>query len=219
MIEYLNAIDQNLLLAINGMHCHFLDSFMWLMSGAWAYLVVALGFLYLAYRQGWKQMLLILLALALTITLADQLSSGVIKPLVQRLRPTHDAEIGGLIHLVKGYRAGMYGFVSSHAANSFGAAVLVALLFRHRILVAVIMLWATIVSYSRMYMGVHYPGDIVCGAMIGVVSAYIAYRLFTIASKKWALSTKFSMNDSKFLSIAIIANVSVLLIVASAFDI
>ena len=219
MIENLTAIDQDLLLAINGMHSPYFDSFMWLMSRAWAYVLLALVFLYLAYRQGWKQMLLILVAVALTITLADQISSGLLKPLVQRFRPTHTEEIANLIHVVNGYRGGRYGFVSSHAANSFGAAVLLALLFRNRGLTTALIVWASIVSYSRMYMGVHYPGDIVCGAMIGVVSAYIVYRLFTIASKKWALSTKFSMNDSKFLSIAIIANVSVLLIVASAFDI
>ena len=219
MIEYLNAIDQNLLLAINGMHCHFLDSFMWLMSGAWAYLVVALGFLYLAYRQGWRQMLLILLALALTITLADQPSSGVIKPLVQRLRPTHDAEIGGLIHLVKGYRAGMYGFVSSHAANSFGAAVLVALLFRHRILVAVIMLWATIVSYSRMYMGVHYPGDIICGAAVGALSAYLFYRILLTVCPKYGLKVEFSHRDAKLMTLSTISNIVALLIVAFFFEI
>lgn len=219
MIENLNAIDQNILLAINGIHSHYLDSFMWLMSGVWAYLVVALGFLYLSYRQGWKQMLLIMLALALTIALADQLSSGIIKPLVQRLRPTHDAEIGSLIHLVKGYRGGLYGFVSSHAANSFGAAVLVALLFRSREVAIAMIVWAVAVSYSRMYMGVHYPGDIVCGAIIGVFSAYIFYRLFTMASKKWALCTKFSTQDSKFMTAAIIANVCVLLIVASLFEI
>lgn len=219
MIENLNAIDQNILLAINGMHSHYLDSFMWLMSGVWAYLVVALGFLFLSYRQGWKQMLLIMLALALTIALADQLSSGIIKPLVQRLRPTHDAEIGSLIHLVKGYRGGLYGFVSSHAANSFGAAVLVALLFRSREVAIAMIVWAVAVSYSRMYMGVHYPGDIVCGAIIGAFSAYIFYRLFSMASKKWALCTKFSTQDSKFMTAAIIANVCVLLIVASLFEI
>ena len=80
MIENLTAIDQDLLLAINGMHSPYFDSFMWLMSRAWAYVLLALVFLYLAYRQGWKQMLLILVAVALTITLADQISSGLLKP-------------------------------------------------------------------------------------------------------------------------------------------
>ena len=170
MIDSLTAIDQDLLLAINGMHSPYFDSFMWLMSRAWAYVLLALVFLYLAYRQGWKQMLLILVAVALTITLADQISSGLLKPLVQRFRPTHTEEIANLIHVVNGYRGGRYGFVSSHAANSFGAAVLLALLFRNRGLTTVLIVWASIVSYSRMYLGVHYPGDIICGAAVGVVS-------------------------------------------------
>lgn len=219
MIENLNAIDQNILLAINGMHSHYLDSFMWLMSGVWAYLVVALGFLFLSYRQGWKQMLLIMLALALTIALADQLSSGIIKPLVQRLRPTHDAEIGSLIHLVKGYRGGLYGFVSSHAANSFGAAVLVALLFRSREVAIAMIVWAVAVSYSRMYMGVHYPGDIICGAAVGALSAYLFYRILLTVCPKYGLKVEFSHRDAKFMTLSTISNIVALLIVAFFFEI
>ena len=219
MIENLTAIDQDLLLAINGMHSPYFDSFMWLMSRAWAYVLLALVFLYLAYRQGWKQMLLILVAVALTITLADQISSGLLKPLVQRFRPTHTEEIANLIHVVNGYRGGRYGFVSSHAANSFGAAVLLALLFRNRGLTTALIVWASIVSYSRMYLGVHYPGDIICGAAVGVVSAYLFYKIMLIVSRRTRLQVNFSARDAKLMTIATISNVIALLIVATIFDI
>lgn len=219
MIENLNAIDQDLLLAINGLHCPYFDTFMWLMSRAWAYVLVALCFLYLSYRQGWKQMLLILVALALTIALADQISSGVIKPLVQRLRPTHNEEIGSLLHILNSYRGGLYGFVSSHAANSFGAAVLLALLFRNRGLTTALIVWASIVSYSRMYMGVHYPGDIICGAAVGALSAYLFYRILLTVCPKYGLKVEFSHRDAKLMTLSTISNIVALLIVAFFFEI
>lgn len=219
MIENLNAIDQDLLLAINGLHCHYFDTFMWLMSRAWAYVLVALCFLYLSYRQGWKQMLLILVALALTIALADQISSGVIKPLVQRLRPTHNEEIGSLLHILNSYRGGLYGFVSSHAANSFGAAVLLALLFRNRSVTMILLAWAATISYSRMYMGVHYPGDIICGAAVGALSAYLFYRILLTVCPKYGLKVEFSHRDAKLMTLSTISNIVALLIVAFFFEI
>ena len=219
MIENLNAIDQDLLLAINGLHCPYFDTFMWLMSRAWAYVLVALCFLYLSYRQGWKQMLLILVALALTIALADQISSGVIKPLVQRLRPTHNEEIGSLLHILNSYRGGLYGFVSSHAANSFGAAVLLALLFSNRSVTMILLAWAATISYSRMYMGVHYPGDIICGAAVGALSAYLFYRILLTVCPKYGLKVEFSHRDAKLMTLSTISNIVALLIVAFFFEI
>ena len=219
MIENLNAIDQDLLLAINGLHCHYFDTFMWLMSRVCAYVLVALCFLYLLYRQGWKQMLLILVALALTIVLADQISSGVIKPLVHRLRPTHNEEIGSLLHILNSYRGGLYGFVSSHAANSFGAAVLLALLFRNRAVTYILIAWAATISYSRMYMGVHYPGDIICGAAVGALSAYLFYRILLTVCQKSGLKVEFSHRDAKLMTLSTISNIVALLIVAVFFEI
>lgn len=219
MIEQLNAIDKELLLAINGFNCAYADSAMWLLSGAGAYLLMALMFLYLSAKQGWKQALMILLMLALTITLADQVSSGLIKPLVCRLRPTHDAEIGGLIHLVNGYKGGPYGFVSSHAANAFGAAALIALLFRDLRVTSAVMLWAAAVSYSRMYLGVHYLGDIIGGAVVGALSAYVIYGFLKFLLQKRKVSVNYSRKDASLMSISILANIVVLLIVAIFFDV
>ena len=116
------------------------------------------------------------------ILLADQLSSSLLKPLVARLRPTHNPEISDLIHTVRGYRGGLYGFVSSHAANAFAFAVFTSLVIRNRYYALTIALWAVLSAYSRIYLGVHYVGDVVCGAILGVLVAIVVYKLF-ISSK------------------------------------
>jgi undecaprenyl-diphosphatase len=118
------------------------------------------------------------------------------------------------VYIVNGYRGGKYGFASSHAANSFGAAMLIALLFRNRGLTIWMFIWAAMVSYSRIYLGVHYPGDILCGALIGVGSAYVSYRLSAILAKKMNYDMQFGENAAKVIKISVIANLGVLLIVA-----
>jgi formyltetrahydrofolate deformylase len=106
-----------------------------------------------------KQSWLVILALIVCIIIADQVSSGLIKEMVHRLRPSRNPDLENMVCLLKGYRGGKYGFVSSHAANSFGLAMLTSLFFRSRKYTIIIFLWATIVAYSRIYLGVHYPGE------------------------------------------------------------
>jgi undecaprenyl-diphosphatase len=121
----------------------------------------------------------VLVCIALTILLADQITSTFMKPFFSRLRPTHDPELENLVHIVNGYRGGKFGFASSHAANTFGLAMFVFLLFRNRSKhVAWIFLWAAVVAYSRIYLGVHYPGDIIVGGFVGMICAFGCYHLF-----------------------------------------
>ena len=181
MIEYLDSIDKQLLLALNGMHNGFMDTFMWYVSKTATWSLMCLVLLYILLKKNWRQAIFIVIGIALTITLADQISSGLIKEAVERFRPSRSPEIGNLVHVVNGYRGGMYGFVSSHAANTMGVALFVSLLFSNRIVTCSLFFWAVLVSYSRIYLGVHYPGDILGGTCVGLLCGYIVYVLYKYA--------------------------------------
>jgi undecaprenyl-diphosphatase len=138
-----------------------------------------LSVLYVVIKQWKNEAVWIVLALVLCIVISDQVASGLIKHLVQRLRPSHNESLNAVIHLVNGYRGGMYGFVSSHASNSIGFALLSSLIFRQKLYVYVLFLWAVVTSYSRIYLGVHYPLDILGGDVVGVLSALLCYWALT----------------------------------------
>jgi undecaprenyl-diphosphatase len=112
----------------------------------------------------------------LAVGAADFIASGILKELVARPRPTRVAELEGVLHLVNGYRSGQYGFVSSHAANTMVVALLFSLIWRNKIATVGLMLWVAANCYSRMYLGVHYPTDILGGLIVGVLVAAVAYR-------------------------------------------
>jgi len=114
-------------------------------------------------------MFFILLGIALCVLLADQLSVHLFKNVFQRLRPSHEPELTGMVHLVRDYRGGNWGFVSSHAANTFAIATFLSLIFKNRKFWIILFSWCIIVSYTRIYLGVHYPGDIFGGALLGMV--------------------------------------------------
>ncbi|MBW8051774.1 MAG: phosphatase PAP2 family protein [Cytophagales bacterium] len=147
-----------------------------------------LGFL---IKESW----LIILAIILLITASDLFSSSLIKPLVQRLRPCHNLVLHDLVHVVVGC-GGQYGFFSSHASNTFSLAVFLWLITRNTwrmelgawsyALCAMryaLLLWATLVSYSRIYVGVHYPGDIITGALVGSLFAYLFFKVYLKISR------------------------------------
>lgn len=183
MKELIQNIDNWILLLVNSHHNAFMDHVMWFASGMsnWfpLYLVI-LVFIGMAYKK--ESWLLILLIIPL-ILLSDQLSSSVIKPLVHRLRPSHEPGLENILHYVKNYRGGLYGFVSSHSANFFavGTYLLMTAARRLRWLPLVIVPVTGLVIYSRMYLGVHYPTDILCGAILGILlgrmMAFIYKRL------------------------------------------
>jgi undecaprenyl-diphosphatase len=118
-----------------------------------------------------------LLGVAVLITMSDQTSVHLFKETFQRLRPCQQDDIAGLVHLVNDYCGGMYGFVSSHASNSFGIAVFTGLFLARRYYWIIILAWAALVGYSRVYLGVHFPGDIIGGALLGSLLAYGLYRI------------------------------------------
>ncbi len=177
MLETLNQWDTQLFLFLNGMHAPLLDRVMWFVSGKIQWLplyLVILGLLIhrFRWRTGW-----ILLGVTVLITMSDQASVHLFKETLQRLRPCHQPELAGIVHLVNDYCGGMYGFVSNHASNSFAVAVFTGMFIRNRYYWIGILCWATLVGYSRIYLGVHFPGDIIGGALLGSLLAYGVYRI------------------------------------------
>ena len=192
-MDYLIHIDQQWLLAINGWHSEWADILMWYISKSTTWLpLYALLVGLIVYRFGilspslcregrrgssLLRVLIILAGFAVAVGVSDFVSSGIIKPWVCRLRPTHEPELAGLIHLVNGYTGGLYGFVSSHAANTMACALLFALLYRNKYATVGLMLWVALNCYSRMYLGVHYPADIIGGLAIGAMMATLTYGM------------------------------------------
>lgn len=177
MLEHLIAFDKSLLLSINGCHNDFFDHFFWIFTHLQTWIPTLLVFLFFVIQTKKREAVFILLGLVLTIVLSDQISSSIIKPIFERFRPSHDPSLNGLVHLVKNYAGGRYGFVSSHSANSFGVALFMSLLFRNKVLSISFFCWAFLNSYSRIYLGVHFPFDILGGALVGLGAAYLSFYL------------------------------------------
>lgn len=177
MIETLQQLDNSLLLMLNGLHTPFLDSFMYAYSGKaiWIPMYVMLA-IAMNLRFGWKAGLTFCAFAGLTIALADQGCASWIRPYVARLRPSNpDNPISPLVHIVNGYRSGSYGFPSCHAANTVALATFAGLTIRLTALPMFI--WAFLQCYSRAYLGVHYPGDLLVGAIIGILAGWLMATL------------------------------------------
>ncbi len=186
MLEELIQWDHEVFLFLNGLGTETWDSFWMFMTktGNSAPLYVLL--LYLTYKSfGLKGTAVVLVSTALLITCTDQLSNF-FKYGVGRLRPCHDPEISGIMRLVKSYCGGKFGYFSAHAANSFAPATFFALLFRKKVkyIGLVLMVWAIVVAYSRIYIGVHYPLDVLTGMFIGIFFGWIFARLAIFAFQK-----------------------------------
>lgn len=179
MIETLQNIDAEWLLAINSCHSTFWDSFMKLASGkiVWIPLYVALFYCFIR-NYGIKHGVMLAAMVGIVIAFADQTCATFIRPYVQRMRPSNpDNPLSAMVHLVNNYHGGRYGFPSCHAANTFGLAAIVYMITRNRLTTITLALWAILNCYSRMYLGVHYPGDILAGACVGCLCAFSAYYL------------------------------------------
>ncbi len=188
MIEFLIDLDVDLFLFLNEIHAPWMDDVMFFVSGKKEWIPLYLVFVVMIIRQLKWQSIWVFLGIGLTIVLSDQLASGVMKPFFARMRPSRSPDLDGLVHIVNGYTGGMFGFASSHAANSFGLATFLWLVFREQYKWFVwIFLWASIVAYSRVYLGVHYPGDIIVGALIGAGFGYLGYRVQRYARGKWVI--------------------------------
>ena len=179
------AYDKELLLHLNGSDSLFGDGFMWVATSTYIWIPLGIMLLYVVIKNNLpKEIIWTLIAIVLVITCADQISSGICKPFFARFRPTQDPEIMYMVDIVNNYRGGRYGFISSHAANTFGIAVFVSLLIKNRLLTCILLLWAALNAYSRIYLGVHYPGDIIFGTIVGCMVGWIIYIFHQFIRKR-----------------------------------
>ena len=181
-MEEILELDRKLFLELNSnFHTPWLDQFMMFLTTTLAWLPLYLLILFFLIRAFKKDTWMVLLAIGLTVAIADQVISSFMKPFFERLRPSHEPGMRDIVAIVDGYRGGKYGFASSHAANTFGIATLIWLMLRgHRPWMGLLFLWPALVGYTRIYLGVHYPGDILAGFVVGFFSALISWYLWRL---------------------------------------
>ena len=195
-MDFLKSIDNSLFVTLNGSESVYWDGVMWIVTKTQTWIPLLVVLLYVIMKNyDFRRLLLVVVAMALTVFLADRISSGLIKPWVMRWRPTHDATFLHTIDTVFGYTGGRYGFVSSHAANTFSLFLFLSLLLRSRLMSVLLFCWASISSYSRIYLGVHFPGDILCGAILGLLIGMFTYFTYLIIANR-------TMGERQFYSTA-----------------
>lgn len=177
-MDNLIFLDKELTLLINGLNTPVLDAFFYAATSTLLWLPLFATILWMIFRRQGGRGLMTVIVIALLIAIADQLTSGLMKPLFERLRPTHDGVMQYLVHTVNGYRGGLYGFASSHAANTFALATFLVLVVRRWSLSLSMVAWALINSYGRVYQGVHFLGDVLVGAVIGIAAGRLIYEMY-----------------------------------------
>jgi undecaprenyl-diphosphatase len=188
-------LDRQLLVWLNGFHASWLDPVMYYTSQTLFWLPLYLFLVYLIVKDFNKEWWIPVIGIAVTILLADQITASIMKPYFARLRPSQEPGLVGIIHLVRDhngeiYTGGLYGFASSHAANTFGTATFFTLLFRsRRPWIKWLFVWAAGMTYTRIYLGAHYPGDILAGSIVGVTSAYAGFKVYEWISRKAVVRT------------------------------
>lgn len=192
------ALDQQITLALNGSTSPFWDNVVYTTTNTFSWTLVIIALLTVIFKdRPIKDALVILVTIAMLIIVADRLCSGLVKPLVGRWRPTNDPHIMYLVDVVRGYRGGRFGFFSGHACNTFCMATYLSLLFRYRNLTFALYFWAATTTFTRIYLGVHYVGDITVGLIIGCALGSLFYYLynrvqFRMFKRKNMISSQFT---------------------------
>jgi undecaprenyl-diphosphatase len=183
--DLLLQTDRDLFLFLNGLHSEWLDVVMYWVTYKFTWIPLYTVLIVLTIRSEKKKSVAIIISVLVAVAIADKITSGVMKPYFMRLRPCHDPSLFGIIHQV-GDCGGMFGFASSHASTSFALAVVWFTLLKDRLRnMYLLLIWAAIYSYSRVYVGVHYPGDILVGAMVGIATGLVVVQLYYTFLKKY----------------------------------
>ncbi len=184
LIEY----DKQLLLMLNGSESLYLDMLMRTLTNAWTWVPLYISLFYIVLRnnENVQKILLVVLGAGLCVLLAGTVDDVIVKPTVARWRPTHDPQIGLLVDIVDGYRGGKYGFFSAHAANTFSLAIYFCWLVRSRLLSTTLVIWSLTNCWTRIYLGVHYPGDILVGLTWGAIVGTVAYFVYKRLARRFS---------------------------------
>jgi len=185
MIELLKTIDTQLFFFFNRNHSEFMDGVMSAVTSKYTWVPFYIILLFFAWRKTKRNVWLVIVSVAVLITLSDQVSVHLFKEIFQRYRPCHNLLLKDKVHVLDGYCGGLYGFVSSHAANTFALTTFLIFFFRNKYFALFMYLWAAFVSYSRVYAGVHYPFDILGGMTLGIFLGLIVYKFYFHYSKKY----------------------------------
>jgi undecaprenyl-diphosphatase len=180
--------DQELFLWLNGMHTPWLDAIMYWITYKYTWIPMYLVLMAISLRTDRKKGVMEILTVLIAVLIADKITSGLMKPYFIRFRPCHDPDLQGLVHTVSGC-GGLYGFASSHASTSFAVAITWFSFFRTKVpYIGLLFAWAALYSYSRVYVGVHYPADIFIGALIGIVVGWLCVLLYNSFLKRYYLN-------------------------------
>jgi undecaprenyl-diphosphatase len=212
LIQQLNHLDQHLFLLLNGWHNTYFDYVMMVFTSEvfWVPLYVITAVV--IGRTYGKNAVLIFVAAGVLILCTDQFA-GIFKHSIQRLRPSHDPQLSVLTHIFNNYKGGLYSFYSAHSSNAFGYATFTILIFRNRIYTFFIIPWALLVAYTRIYLGLHYPGDIFCGAIAGIAIAIGVYKLMLLTTEKFFPNRQIQSSQLNNQETAFIASSGILMIV------
>ena len=194
-IQDLNELDHSLTLAINGSDSIFWDNVMYTVTNTFSWTIVIAFLLYIIFKNNSpKEALVVIITIALMIALADRLCSGLVKPGVGRWRPTQDPELMYMIDVVRDYRGGQFGFFSGHSCNTFCMAMFLSLLFRSAKVTWTLFFWAASTTFTRLYLGVHYLGDVTVGFFIGNTIGFLSYHIMNF------VKARMNIRRNKFIS-------------------
>lgn len=218
LLQTITQWDTNITLAINGFHCGYLDNFMMMYSGRFIWIPLYLSLFIIMFRNfPHKAVVYCLLFAVVLIALCDQTASSILRPMFGRLRPANpDNPISPLIHIVDGYRGGWHGFPSAHSANCWGTFLFITYVFRQRVLSITLAVWAFLMCWSRIYLGVHYFGDVVFGMVVGFICASVVYYVFQHLLRQSAHSLRPKIDSCKLYFPAMVCHIETALILILA---
>lgn len=225
MITFLQSnLDTTALLFFNGNASPLFDSIAMTLTSAMTWLPLYATLLYIVVKNNETaaQKLLVVLAVIISLSLTAGIDELIVKPHFQRLRPINDPQVAPLLHIVPGLWSKTYSFFSAHAANTFGIAVLFTLLIRNARMALILAIWSLTNCWTRLYLGMHYPSDILVGLLWGLISGAIAYIIYLLLYRKLTnkshfVSTQYTSSGYFLPDITIVINVVLLTFLYAIF--